>query len=120
MKRSEDLDGDAQRRIAAAPADLREYLIALCPTPETEALARAAQAERDQQRLREERRALLELADDAESGVYGADGQAVAQKLFVNGRTNFALSCLQSAIRKLRLVPRREPAAPTRFPRRVG
>ena len=120
MRRFDDCDADAQRRISAAPPELRESLIALCPTPEMEAAARADAAEREQQRLRDERKALLELADDAEAGVYGPDGKDVAQRFLANGRTNFALSNLRSAIRKLRLVPTRAPAAPSKFPRRVG
>ena len=68
MRRFEDLDADAQRRISAAAPELREFLIASCPTSEMEAAAKAAAAEHDQHRLREERLALLELADDAEAG----------------------------------------------------
>lgn len=120
MTRFEDLDADAQRRINAAPPELREFLIASCPTPETEAAAKADQEARDQHRLREERQCLLELADDAEAGLYGPDGQDLAQRFLAKGRTNFALSNLRTAIRKLRLRPRREPAAPAKFPRRVS
>lgn len=120
MSRFEDLDADAQRRIAAAPPELREFLVASCPTAEMEAAARADRAERDRQRLADERKALLELADDAEAGVYGPDGKDVAQRFLANGRTNFALSNLRSAIRKLRLRPVSVPAAPSKFPRRVG
>lgn len=113
---TEHLDADAKARLSRLPADLRDVVAAALPTPEAEAQARRDQDERDRQRVREERQQLLQLADECELGVYGAVGVEVAKRLLASGRTNFALSSLRAAVRKLRLTTAattRGPAAPT-------
>jgi hypothetical protein len=86
------------------------------PSAEHEAAAKRDQEERDRQRLREERLELLQLADEAEAGVYGQLAVEAARRLLASGRTNFALSSLRSALRKLRVTSataRRGPSAPS-------
>lgn len=101
----EDLPSDAQQRLARLPAELRDVVASAFPTPEAEAQARQDQEARDRQRLRDERQRLLQLADECELGVYGPLGIAAAKKLLATGRTDFNLSSLRSAVRKLRLTP---------------
>lgn len=118
-RKLEELDADAQARVAAAPEWLRDYVLATCPTADEDAEASAADAQRAREKALEEREALLDLADETEAGSYGPAGIQLAQRIFaVGGRCPNNLRALRDALRELSPRTRRRRATtsePTPF-----
>lgn len=71
-------------------------------SPERLADIQRDEEQRQRAKLRAERQALLDLADKAEAGGYGKEGIEVARRCLAGGRTDFNLSALRAALRRLR------------------
>lgn len=74
-------------------------------SPAALAAAQRAEEERQRDQLRQERQDLLALADKALDGKYGPEGVELARDLLAEregGRSDFNLSRLRTAIRRLR------------------
>lgn len=79
-----------------------ERTMAVTLSPERQAAARLEQEQKQREAIRHEQEALRALADAAETGKYGPEGKELARQLLVGGRTQFNLSALRSAIKRLR------------------
>lgn len=74
-------------------------------SPERQAAIRAEQERLDREKLRKERQELLDLADAALDGKHGPEAQALAVEILDGtngGRSDFNLSSLRTAIRRLK------------------
>lgn len=100
-----DLPPAAQRKLQQLPPELRDVVAACYPSDDLEQQARRDEEERQRQQLREERKALLELADKAEAGTWGPEGKQLALEILdgrEGGRSDFNLGRLRTALRRLR------------------
>lgn len=100
-----DLPPAAQRRLEQLPDDMREVVASCYPTDAREMQARRDEEERQRARLRQERQDLLELADKAEDGKFGPEGKELAAEILDGsngGRSDFNLSSLRTALRRLK------------------
>jgi len=100
-----DLPPAAQRRLEQLPPELRDVVASCYPTDSAEMEARRAEEERQRAKLKQERAELLELADKALEGKYGAEGKELALDILDGtrgGRSDFNLGHLRTAIRRLR------------------
>jgi hypothetical protein len=100
-----DLPPAAKRRLEQLPPEMRDVVASCYPTDEREMQARRDEEERQRARLKQERAELLELADKALDGKYGPEGKELALEILDGtngGRSDFNLSSLRTAIRRLK------------------
>jgi hypothetical protein len=100
-----DLPEPAQRQLEKLPPELRDVVAACYPSDDLERQARADEEARQRARLKQERAELLELADKCLDGKYGPEGKELALELLDGsrgGRSDFNLSALRTAIRRLK------------------
>lgn len=89
-------------------AELSATISSLCQSPEQQAAARAEAERIEADKRRAEAQLLKEICDGADNGVYGKDGQAVAERFpSVDGRRDYYMQVgLKEALAKAGLLKR--------------
>lgn len=82
--------------------ELVEKAMTVGLSPARQAEIRREEEHRQRQAIRAEQESLRALADGAEAGTYGPEGKELARQLLAGGRTNFNLSALRAALKRLR------------------
>lgn len=85
--------------------DLVELAMGANLSPERQAAIQREQEQAEREKLRKERQDLLNLADAALEGKYGPEGKELALEILDGqngGRSDFNLSSLRTALRRLK------------------